>query len=93
MLKKLMMGAALATLVAAPAFAQRPEINPNFTYPYPQTRTHIAPQAARAYDYARGRHAYGMSIDGAAGSHNASNPALTGGGSVGYNNLLIDSIQ
>lgn len=92
-MKKLLLSAALVSLLASPALAQRPEVNPNFTYPYPQARAHTAaPQATRAYDYAPGFNAYGMAAGGAAG-RNANSSALTGGGSDGYDHSLIESIQ
>ena len=93
MLKKLAMGAALATLLAAPALAQ--SINPGWgtgntlpTYYDGQGHLHAGYPAARNPMRARERASQAYAYVPARAAVNADSPALTGGGSVGYNEGL-----
>ena len=78
-MKKFLTTFAVLTAIATPAFAQYA----------PQDYQPAAPSSVRHKSAARqnGLHAFAMVPRGAADG-NANDPALTGGGSAGYNEML-----
>jgi hypothetical protein len=95
---KLGLIAAVAVVIAMPAFAQSfdPEAGSGNVAPFSYAPTVVqsakvaANQTGHAKIVARrsGSHAFAM-VPGAASGTDSNNPALTGGGSAGYNEMLL----
>jgi hypothetical protein len=92
--------AAVAAVIATPAFAQSfdPEVGTGNVLPFSYA-PHIA-QTGKIADRQNsngrmtarksGHHAFAM-VPGAASGFDSNNPAVTGGGSLGYNQLLLQN--
>ena len=96
-ISKLVLIAAVTAAIATPAFAQSfdPEAGTGNVLPFStpsvvQNGKVAAHQTSQGKIAARrsGLHAFAMVPSAAAGS-NSNNPALTGGGSTGYNQMLL----
>jgi hypothetical protein len=97
-LSKLAVIAAVTAVIATPAFAQSfdPDVGTGNLLPFAYAPT--APQSGKVADHQASRskmanrqsglHAFAM-VPGTSSVSNPNNPALTGGGSLGYNQMLL----
>jgi hypothetical protein len=95
---KLALIAAVTAVIATPALAQSfdPEVGSGNVAPFSYAPTVAQNNQAAAHQTSRGKiatrrsglHAFAM-VPGAASGTDSNNPALTGGGSAGYNQMLL----
>jgi hypothetical protein len=95
---KLAVIATISAAIATPAFAQSfdPEVGSGNVAPFSYAPTVVQNNKVAAHQSGRGKiaahrsglHAFAM-VPGAAPVADPNNPALTGGGSAGYNQMLL----